>query len=700
MKLLVKVTIVLVLSKSSNLFAQNNIAVTDNIQELYRTAAMQDILVIKDSLRGGTFIKYNGPDLPDDGMIFKDAAGKKWLRQTTGNEINLQWYGARSARSMKDTAGSIYPLLLKAMSYLYTHPGFTTITLPKDNSGIKEYFCHKTIYVTRPVKIKGDGYNTVPQTAIFFPVNTKGFVSELYTPENTRNVMELSDLSLHQYPVPTAQTGYDSSAHMIESRGFVHLSRLAITYTGGDGVHLNACSEKNSPKYGNTDGSVIEDVEFAFCNNGIYLNGCDANIIKMSRNFYTNMRRWGLYNNGFLGSQEKDAHYSVNGNNSDCIVKYNAKFYVAINTDYFINTGKQPDKEPAFWEEIAESEIKTEWDPKKKYWSGGPYFASNENGYSKFDYNYTEANQPPARVNNKSIVIGGDNGAGVKGGPFLEAAGGLLLLRNAGLQIKNGGLAIGDDYLNAKLQVTQQTTGEPGIWIKSAAASSAIWMTNNKSKGVGGVFLNGDDLELCTITSPRVIVNSNGIVPYSNNQDLGSNTKIWNNGYVNNFPLRTGFNQPAPAASLHVNADNASKAGIIVTGGGYPYANLHSGQIKLGDANDYGSIGYDGVSGINYYTNMYNSNNADHRFITKANGTPVNAFTIKGSGQLGVMTNTPDASAQMEISSSSKGFLPPRMTTKEKNAITSPAEGLMVYDLTLHKLCIFTGKKWETITSL
>lgn len=38
------------------------------------------------------------------------------------------------------------------------------------------------------------------------------------------------------------------------------------------------------------------------------------------------------------------------------------------------------------------------------------------------------------------------------------------------------------------------------------------------------------------------------------------------------------------------------------------------------------------------------------------------------------------------------------MTTAQKNAITSPAAGLMVYDTDLNKLCVYTTT-WQTITS-
>jgi hypothetical protein len=40
------------------------------------------------------------------------------------------------------------------------------------------------------------------------------------------------------------------------------------------------------------------------------------------------------------------------------------------------------------------------------------------------------------------------------------------------------------------------------------------------------------------------------------------------------------------------------------------------------------------------------------------------------------------------------------MTTTEKNAIATPAAGLVVYDSTLNKLCVRTASAWETITSL
>jgi hypothetical protein len=53
-----------------------------------------------------------------------------------------------------------------------------------------------------------------------------------------------------------------------------------------------------------------------------------------------------------------------------------------------------------------------------------------------------------------------------------------------------------------------------------------------------------------------------------------------------------------------------------------------------------------------------------------------------------------NASSILELTSTTKGFLPPRMTTTQRNAISSPAAGLMVYDTTLNAMFYFNGTIW------
>jgi hypothetical protein len=63
------------------------------------------------------------------------------------------------------------------------------------------------------------------------------------------------------------------------------------------------------------------------------------------------------------------------------------------------------------------------------------------------------------------------------------------------------------------------------------------------------------------------------------------------------------------------------------------------------------------------------------------------------NGSLGI-GGTPTASAILQADSTTKGFLPPRMTTTQKNAIATPAAGLMVYDTTLNQMSYYNATTW------
>lgn len=59
--------------------------------------------------------------------------------------------------------------------------------------------------------------------------------------------------------------------------------------------------------------------------------------------------------------------------------------------------------------------------------------------------------------------------------------------------------------------------------------------------------------------------------------------------------------------------------------------------------------------------------------------------------QIGIGTTSPDISSVMDVSSTSKGFLYPRMTSSQRDVIQLPAEGLAIYNLDEHCLQINTG---------
>lgn len=57
-------------------------------------------------------------------------------------------------------------------------------------------------------------------------------------------------------------------------------------------------------------------------------------------------------------------------------------------------------------------------------------------------------------------------------------------------------------------------------------------------------------------------------------------------------------------------------------------------------------------------------------------------LTATMNGQVGIGTITPDPSSILDISSTTQGMLTPRMTTTQRTSISSPADGLIVYDTT------------------
>lgn len=62
---------------------------------------------------------------------------------------------------------------------------------------------------------------------------------------------------------------------------------------------------------------------------------------------------------------------------------------------------------------------------------------------------------------------------------------------------------------------------------------------------------------------------------------------------------------------------------------------------------------------------------------------------------VGVNTPTPDASAALEVSSTTQGFLPPVMTTTQRDAISSPAAGLIIFNSTTSKHQGYDGSTWN-----
>jgi len=70
-------------------------------------------------------------------------------------------------------------------------------------------------------------------------------------------------------------------------------------------------------------------------------------------------------------------------------------------------------------------------------------------------------------------------------------------------------------------------------------------------------------------------------------------------------------------------------------------------------------------------------------------------YLVTDSIGIGTTTSAINASAIAQINSTTKGFLPPRMTNAQMLAIATPAAGLVVYDTTNNKHCGYNGTAWQ-----
>ena len=73
-------------------------------------------------------------------------------------------------------------------------------------------------------------------------------------------------------------------------------------------------------------------------------------------------------------------------------------------------------------------------------------------------------------------------------------------------------------------------------------------------------------------------------------------------------------------------------------------------------------------------------------------------FTALGYAQVGINTNNPDASSALEIESTTGGILIPRLTETQRDAISSPATGLMIYQTDgTAGFYYYNGSSWANV---
>ena len=145
-------------------------------------------------------------------------------------------------------------------------------------------------------------------------------------------------------------------------------------------------------------------------------------------------------------------------------------------------------------------------------------------------------------------------------------------------------------------------------------------------------------------------------------------------------------------SGIYISNDTAAAAGaqqispsLILVGSGWKTASTAASQSMAF------RMFVTPIQGISAPTSFLGIGSSVNGFYTD------NQFVFTNEGKFAIGTTTPDATSILDLTSTTLGVLLPRMTTTQKNAIISPANGLLLYDSTLNKLNVYESSAWKNL---
>lgn len=196
---------------------------------------------------------------------------------------------------------------------------------------------------------------------------------------------------------------------------------------------------------------------------------------------------------------------------------------------------------------------------------------------------------------------------------------------------------------------------------------------------------NFDELETTKISGSG----TDNYVPKFNGSNAIENSQIFDNG------TNVGIGTTSPSGEFEIlrNLNGAYVNSILTNSNSNGYAR----QLF-----NIGTSGVNGQAGFSYAPNIFfkigvqaSDTNTPIIFV---NNNDSERMRITSSGNVGIGTTTPDASAILHLRTNSKGFLPPTMTTGERDSIGGPADGLIIYNTDTQTINVFTNSGgWKSL---
>ncbi|MHA8067397.1 hypothetical protein V7S76_12055, partial [Aquirufa sp. ROCK2-A2] len=250
------------------------------------------------------------------------------------------------------------------------------------------------------------------------------------------------------------------------------------------------------------------------------------------------------------------------------------------------------------------------------------------------------------------------------------------------------------------------TIDNAGLATWAAAAGGVPYSGATQAVNLGGYDLTvngitvgrgGGSDTINTVIGKNALVNNttgsgntaNGWSALSNNTDGNGNTAIGGAALYSNTTGNYNIAIGAEALSLNTtgSSNTAIGGGALITNntGEFNTAIGYGANVEYDSLTNATAIGYNAVAGA---SNTIQLGNADVTNV-KTNG----SITADGKIIAGA-SSAASSSAVLEANSTTQGFLPPRLTTTQRNAITTPAEGLTIWNTINKQLEVYDGSHW------
>jgi hypothetical protein len=248
----------------------------------------------------------------------------------------------------------------------------------------------------------------------------------------------------------------------------------------------------------------------------------------------------------------------------------------------------------------------------------------------------------------------------------------------------------------------RNTTGANNSFIGTNAGFNNTTGANNTFVGVTAGFNNTTGASNSFVGTNAGQNNTTG----STNSFFGVSAGQNNTTGITNsfFGVSAGGANTTGSNNLYIGAN----AGVFITTGDLNvFVGRSSGQ-SISNGTTALTIANNSVFlGANTRANADNETNQiviGHTAIGLGSNTTVigNSSTTFGRwfGNLLIGTSTNQASSVLTMESTTRGFLPPRMTSTERNAIATPATGLVVYNTTDNRLSVYNGTAWVNLATV